>query len=159
MYAGRCLSVFHAHKHGLLNLRLIGDEQSGPAGMARGGRLERRVPARLTAKEGRKFAFTLFAAFGILGGIVLWRGHETVAYVFLGLSGTLLLAGLIAPTYLGPVERGMDGSGCKDIGGDHAYRHGHRLLPGSYAHRGGHPNNREESHEARGSFGDLWVLG
>jgi hypothetical protein len=77
--------------------------------MAGGGRLERAVPARLTPTEGRKFAFPVGIAFGVLAGIVTWRGHSTLAVVFASLSGLLLLAGLIMPGKLGPVYRAWMG--------------------------------------------------
>jgi hypothetical protein len=74
--------------------------------MEGGGGLEGRIPARLTPAEGRKFAFTVGAAFLVLGGVVLWRGHDTVASVF-GSIGTLLaIAGVLVPGHLGPVYRG-----------------------------------------------------
>ena len=63
------------------------------------------VPARLTAAEGRKFGLTVGIAFGVLGGFLLWRGKETLSTVLLALGGTLVLAGLVVPTMLGPVER------------------------------------------------------
>ncbi len=68
-----------------------------------------RVPAGLTAAEGRKFAFTVAAAFLVLGGFVWWRQHQTLAMVFGGLGGTLGLAGLVAPSALGPVQKAWMG--------------------------------------------------
>lgn len=64
-----------------------------------------RVPARLTAREGRKFGLTVGGAFLVLAGVVWWRGHEPVAAVMGALGATLAVAGLIVPTHLGPVER------------------------------------------------------
>lgn len=64
------------------------------------------IPARLTAREGRRFGFTVGAAFVVLAGIAWWRGH-TVSWKVLGaLGGTLLLAGAVIPGLLGPVQRG-----------------------------------------------------
>ena len=63
----------------------------------------------MTAAEGRKFAFTVGAAFLVLGGIVWWRGHLTVATVFGSLAGVLGLLGLVMPSQLGPVQRGWMG--------------------------------------------------
>ena len=71
--------------------------------------MERTVPARLTPQEGRKFAFPVGIAFGVLAAIVTWRGHTTLAGVFAALSGALLLAGLIVPGKLGPVYRAWMG--------------------------------------------------
>jgi len=73
-------------------------------------RLAHAVSARLsgpyTAAAGRKFGFTVGAAFVVLAGIARWRGHP-VSFTVLGSLGVLLLAGaLLAPTALGPVERG-----------------------------------------------------
>jgi len=59
--------------------------------------LERRVSARLTPAEGRKFAFPVGTAFLVLAGIVWWRGHVTVAMVFGAMGSLLLLAGLVIP--------------------------------------------------------------
>jgi len=63
----------------------------------------------LTAAEGRRFAFTLAAAFAVLAGIAQWRGRERVAIVFAVLAGLFLIAGLVAPSQLGPVERAWMG--------------------------------------------------
>ena len=68
-----------------------------------------RIPARLTAAEGRKFAFTVGIAFLVLAGISYWRGHTRVPVVLASLGGVLLLAGLIVPASLGPVQRGWMG--------------------------------------------------
>ena len=71
--------------------------------------MERRIPARLSPAEGRKFAFTVGAAFLVLAGIVWWRGHDTVATGFGGLGGTLLVLGVVIPGRLGPVYRAWMG--------------------------------------------------
>jgi len=64
------------------------------------------IPARLTAAHGRRFGLTVGIAFLVIAGIPLWREHYKTAAV-LGALGTLLvLAGLLVPTRLGPVERG-----------------------------------------------------
>ena len=68
-----------------------------------------RVPARLTAAAGRKFGFTVGAAFLAFGSIALWRGKERTATVLLALGGLLVVAALVAPTALGPVERAWMG--------------------------------------------------
>jgi hypothetical protein len=62
-------------------------------------------PARLTAPEGRKFAFTLAAAFGGLAALLWWRERRTVATALAGLAVALALAGLLLPGRLGPVHR------------------------------------------------------
>ena len=67
------------------------------------------VPARLTAAQGRKFGLTVGIAFGVLGAILMWRGKATLSTVLLALGGVLVLAGLVVPTLLGPVERAWMG--------------------------------------------------
>lgn len=68
-----------------------------------------RIPARLSAVEGRKFAFTVGIAFLVLGAIVWWRGGLTVAKAFGGLGGVLLVLGVAIPSHLGPVQRAWMG--------------------------------------------------
>jgi hypothetical protein len=71
--------------------------------------MEKTNSTRLTAREGRRFAWTLAGAFAVFGGIAWWRGRERVALVFATLAAIFFLAGLIAPTRLGPVERAWMG--------------------------------------------------
>ena len=71
--------------------------------------MEKTDSTGLTAAEGRRFAFTLAAAFAVLAGIAQWRGRERVAMVFAVLAGLFLIAGLVAPSQLGPVERAWMG--------------------------------------------------
>lgn len=68
-----------------------------------------RVPARLTAAEGRKFGFTVGFAFLALGAFVMWRGKQRTSMVLLSLGGVLVVAALVVPTLLGPVERAWMG--------------------------------------------------
>jgi len=63
------------------------------------------IPARLTAAQGRRFAFTVGTAFLVLAGILVWRGKRPMALVLGAVGALLLVAGLVAPTRLGPVER------------------------------------------------------
>lgn len=63
------------------------------------------VPARLTAAQGRRFGLTVGGAFLVFAAIAWWRGHPTMVMGLGALGGTLSLAGLAIPTYLGPVER------------------------------------------------------
>jgi len=67
------------------------------------------VPARLTPAEGRKFALTVGIAFAVLGGISYWRGHSRVGPTLAALGGLLLLAGVVVPGRLGPVQRAWMG--------------------------------------------------
>lgn len=71
--------------------------------------MERRDSTGLTPGEGRKFAFTVGAAFLVLAGVLFWRGHDVVASVPAVLGGSLLLAGLAVPGRLGPVLRAWMG--------------------------------------------------
>lgn len=58
-----------------------------------------------TPSELRKFGFTIGVAFGLVGGVIWWRGHDVAASV-LGLIAALLISGAtLLPTVLGPVER------------------------------------------------------
>lgn len=66
----------------------------------------RTPPPRMTAAAGRKFGFTVGIAFLVFAAIAWWRGHPTLTMVLGALGGSLTLAGLVLPTYLGPVERG-----------------------------------------------------
>jgi len=63
------------------------------------------VPARLTAAQGRRFAFTVGGAFLVFAAVAWWRDHLVPSYV-LGTIGTVLsAAGVLIPTRLGGVER------------------------------------------------------
>ena len=68
--------------------------------------MARQVPARLTAAAGRRFAFTVGTAMLVLAGVVAWRGGRVVAVALGAIGGLLLVAGVVIPTRLGPVERG-----------------------------------------------------
>ena len=65
-----------------------------------------RVPARLTAAQGRRFGFTVGGAFVAIGALLLWRGRTIGAPVAFGIGTLLIAAALTGPTRLGPVERG-----------------------------------------------------
>ncbi len=65
-----------------------------------------RIPTRLTAAEGRRFGLTVGGAFLVLTAVSSYRGHGTTALVTGCLGVALVLAGLLVPTRLGPVERG-----------------------------------------------------
>jgi len=64
------------------------------------------IPARLTAAEGRRFAFVVGAAFLALAALTWWRGKETLTLVFAAAGALLILAGVALPGRLGPVYRG-----------------------------------------------------
>lgn len=66
-----------------------------------------RIPARLTAAAGRKFGLTVGAAFVVLALVIFfWHRAVLVPRVFGVIGGLFILGGLLAPTYMGPVERG-----------------------------------------------------
>ncbi|HEX2218608.1 MAG TPA: SxtJ family membrane protein [Gemmatimonadales bacterium] len=66
-------------------------------------------PARLTPGEGRKFAFTLAAAFGVLAALLWWRGRPTASLVLAVVAAAFLAGGLLVPGSLGPVYRAWMG--------------------------------------------------
>jgi len=64
------------------------------------------IPARLTAREGRKFAFTVGTAFAVFAAIAWWRDHPTLRAVLAVLAVLFLVSGALVPSHLGPVQRG-----------------------------------------------------
>ena len=68
-----------------------------------------RDSTRLTASEGRRFAFTVGTAFLILAGVLAWRGHSRVGLVAGTIGVALVLAGITVPRLLGPVQRAWMG--------------------------------------------------
>lgn len=63
--------------------------------------------AEFTPTEGRKFGVTVGLAFVALATFLWWKEADGLAWkIFLGIGGTLVLAGLILPAQLGPVYRG-----------------------------------------------------
>jgi hypothetical protein len=62
--------------------------------------------AGLSPAEGRRFAFTLAAAFGALAALLWWGEDRSVATVLGGVALAFALAGLLLPGRLGPVHRG-----------------------------------------------------
>jgi hypothetical protein len=71
--------------------------------------LAQRSPARLTPREGRKFALTLAVAFGVLAGVAWWRESPRATLVFGAVAGAFVLGGLLVPGKLGPVYRAWMG--------------------------------------------------
>ena len=60
--------------------------------------------ARLVAAAGRRFAFQVGGAFLLLGALLWWRARWS-APLFAGIGTLLVLAGLVMPDRLGPLER------------------------------------------------------
>lgn len=68
-----------------------------------------RVPARLSAAEGRAFAFTVGGAFVALAGVAWWRGRPTLSIVLAALGLLLGAAGGLVPARLGPLNQAWMG--------------------------------------------------
>ena len=67
--------------------------------------METRIPARLSAAEGRRFGVVVGLAFGALAGLLYWRGFETGSAIAAALGILLCVAGVMVPAHLGPVFR------------------------------------------------------
>jgi hypothetical protein len=74
--------------------------------MEGGQGLAKRVSARLSPKELRRFGFTLAIPFGLIAALSAWRGHTVAPTIFAGLAVILGALSLIAPGTLDPVRRG-----------------------------------------------------
>ena len=66
--------------------------------------MEKRVRARLTTGEGRRFGLTVGVAFLALAALLVWREHAYAAWATGTLGALLVAAGLVLPTRLGPVQ-------------------------------------------------------
>lgn len=70
-----------------------------------------RIPARLSpgspysARDGRRFGFTVGVAFLVLAALSRWRGHDIPPMLLAVLGGALVLGALVAPSRLRAVER------------------------------------------------------
>ena len=67
------------------------------------------TPARLSPAEGRKFGVPVGIAFALLGLILAWRERVTASQVVGAIGLGLILAALLIPTRLGPVQRAWMG--------------------------------------------------
>lgn len=74
-------------------------------------RLADRIPARLTAREGRRFGLTVGLVFLALGGVSRWRGHSIAPLVLWTLGVLFTTGGLFLPGQLGPVHRAWMSAG------------------------------------------------
>jgi len=63
------------------------------------------VPARLSAREARRFGIELGTAFAALGALAAWRGRTAVGATLATLAGLLITTALAWPARLGPVHR------------------------------------------------------
>ncbi len=59
----------------------------------------------MTHREGRRFAFTLAAAFTVIALLAGWRERELLSRGAWLVASLLLAAGILIPTRLGPLER------------------------------------------------------
>ena len=66
--------------------------------------MEKRVPARLSIAEARKFGFVLGGAFTALAALLWWRGQALPMRITAGIAVTLLLLAVAAPAALRPVH-------------------------------------------------------
>lgn len=88
---------------------MAGDDRAGLRALAGTREVEAPQVGDLTPAEGRKFGLTVGAALLLLGGVILWRGHDTVAHIVLASGGLLVLAGLVLSRRMGPVYRAWMG--------------------------------------------------
>jgi len=63
------------------------------------------VPAGLTPRAGRRFAFSVGIAFLVLAGLAHWRGREGLSLVVAGVGAAFVVAGTLVPGRLGRVYR------------------------------------------------------
>jgi hypothetical protein len=68
-------------------------------------RLAARIPTRLTVAEGRRFGRTVGGAFLIVSALMWYWGHGPITVALGCVGAALVLAGLLVPTRMGPVER------------------------------------------------------
>lgn len=72
--------------------------------------MEERIPARLSSsspyssRDGRRFGFTVGAAFVVLAALSRWRGHDIVPTLLAIAGGALVLGALIVPSRMRVVE-------------------------------------------------------
>ncbi|MCI0484529.1 MAG: SxtJ family membrane protein [candidate division NC10 bacterium] len=59
----------------------------------------------MSAKELRRFGFTVAIPLALLGGVGIWRGHAVLPLVLGGLAIILTGLAVVAPNLLGPVHR------------------------------------------------------
>ena len=62
-------------------------------------------PATRTSGSLRKFGFIMAVAFGLIGGLLLWRGRDWATWL-LRIAAAFALLATVVPRALAPVERG-----------------------------------------------------
>jgi ABC-type uncharacterized transport system permease subunit len=67
--------------------------------------LETGVPARLSARDGRRFGLEVGAAFLVLAGVSSWRGHSRSAVVLSIMGCAFVSAGLLVPGRMTSIRR------------------------------------------------------
>ncbi len=68
-------------------------------------RLATGISTRLRAKELRKFGFTVAIPLALLASLGAWRGHTILPAVLGGFAVTLGVLALLAPSFLGPIQK------------------------------------------------------
>lgn len=71
--------------------------------------MEARIPAGLSAAEGRKFGLLVGGAFLAITAILWWRGKAGAVPYVGTVGGLLLLGGLLAPSRMEPVYKAWMG--------------------------------------------------
>jgi hypothetical protein len=59
----------------------------------------------MTPREGRRFAWTLATGFALLAIIAVVRHRQFASVALASIAGLAVVAGIVAPTHLGPIER------------------------------------------------------
>jgi hypothetical protein len=68
------------------------------------------IPARLTSSQGRRFGLTVGGAFAVLAAITVFRHKPIIVTdILAGIGGLLIVAAIVIPRSLGPVERAWMG--------------------------------------------------
>ena len=106
---GRCLPLLHADAHRPPGARAVPPRQDRATRLEGDQRMAAGIPARLTAAEGRRFGLTVGIAFLVLAGIACGAAIPSRSRSSASLGAVLVLAGLLVPTHLGPVERAWMG--------------------------------------------------
>src|SRR5207249_5300275 len=77
VHPSRRLPLLHAHPPRPSGAGAVLARQGAATRLEGERRLETRVPARLSAAEGRRFGLSVGGMFLVLGAVLWWRGHAT----------------------------------------------------------------------------------